>query len=63
MVAEADTGGAQRHDLGVRSRIGISDIAIAPAAYDFIIEDDDGTDRNLASVERPLSFAESFLHP
>jgi hypothetical protein len=50
MVAEGAGGVTQGNDLGMGGGVTIGEIAIAAAANDLILEDDNGADRDLPAV-------------
>src|SRR5437660_8189855 len=63
MVAYGGTGLAQGDNLCVGRRIRVDQVAVPALAYNFVVTDDDGPDWHLASIQRALGGAESFLHP
>jgi hypothetical protein len=62
MVAEGGTGLAQGDDLGVGRGIGIGEVAVLPAGYDFSLVNDNSADRNFSRFECALGGAQRFLH-
>jgi hypothetical protein len=63
VVTNGCTRFTQSGDLGVRSRIGVDDIAIPSSADDLSVANDDSADWNFSELEGSLGAAESFLHP
>lgn len=63
MVTKECSRFAQRDNLGVRSRIGVSDVSVISPADDFAVENDHGTNGDFSDFERALGAAKRFVHP
>ncbi len=63
VITEGCTGFAQSDDLGVGGGVGVRDVAVPAAAYDFSVADHDRTDGNLAHFQSPMGTTQSFFHP
>jgi hypothetical protein len=63
MVAEHQTGGTQRDQLGMRRRVVIGKILIPAAAYQLTVEYHDRPNRHFAYLKSALRRGKGLLHP